>query len=36
MMVLEILNETDEKGNGIKSNAMYYMQIFDTNTGMSK
>lgn len=35
-MVFEILNETDTSGNGFKSNALYYMQIFDMATGQSK
>jgi hypothetical protein len=31
--IFEILNETDSSGLGIKSNAKYYVQIFDTVTG---
>lgn len=34
--VVEILNETDSQGVGIKVNAKYYMQIFDTKNGESK
>jgi hypothetical protein len=32
----ESLNETEADGMGIKSNAKYYMQIFDTVKGHSK
>lgn len=34
--VMEILNETDSRGIGIKVTAKYYMQIFDTASGASK
>jgi hypothetical protein len=34
--IYEILNETDWSGNGLKSNAKYYMQIFDTVLGRSR
>jgi hypothetical protein len=34
--IFEILNEVDAKGLGLKSNARYYMQIFDTALGQSK
>jgi hypothetical protein len=31
----ESLNETEADGMGIRSNARYYMQIFDINKGNS-
>lgn len=34
--VMEILNETDPNGVGIKTNAKYYVQIFDYVKGVSK
>lgn len=34
--IFEILNETDTNGVGLKSNAKYYLQIFDTAHGQSK
>lgn len=33
--VSEALNETEIDGIGIKSNALYYLQIFDTQKGKS-
>ena len=32
----EPLNETDLAGNGVKSTAVYHMQIFDLDKGHSK
>jgi len=31
-----VVNETQPDGFGLKINAKYYMQIFDTNKGYSK
>mmetsp|Transcript_10436 Transcript_10436/g.17527 ORF Transcript_10436/g.17527 Transcript_10436/m.17527 type:complete len:118 (+) Transcript_10436:301-654(+) len=33
--VIEVLNERDESGNGIKVTANYYMQIFDRSKSKS-
>jgi len=34
--VIEVLNETDTNGVGIKVTAKYFVQVFDTVRGVSR